>query len=312
MVAVLSIHIHYFPNWVHIREFAYFSFRLEMVYIPVTPTTVGEATRVALFGRDSTSSESASMSAVASTGGPWNGWFWGGGNGDTWAWAKWILFVLFVVFALAVVFGTSIVNKKRHSMGQAPIRGTAWMMPPSYRQSEREYVGNSQRYVEDYVPEYTEEANENDLGYYDERGEFHPNGKAEYIPPPPLEGMDYSSGASGSDGASASELERPERARVRDYTQYAPSDYGQDFTRPTFISDIGEPTFPGYYSNVGSPIAGAPPTSPPIRAAGSNADANANTVEGTRAATTTADDASSPASTDGSIERQEVVVEKHK
>ena len=99
------------------------------------------------------------------------------------------------------------------------IRGTAWMTPPTYRQSERAYNGNGQ-HAEDYVPEYTETANEQDLGYYDERGEFHFNSKSEYIPPPKLETADNTN-------SSPSPIQRPENAFTR-----APTDIEMDFTRP--------------------------------------------------------------------------------
>ena len=88
--------------------------------------------------------------------------------------------IFFIVALLILLFSTAKVNRRRRIMGQAPIRGTAWLTPPTYRQSERDYNG-TQRCVEDYVSEYTETANENDLGFYDERGEFHPNGKTEYL-----------------------------------------------------------------------------------------------------------------------------------
>ncbi|EGA75639.1 Rcr2p [Saccharomyces cerevisiae AWRI796] len=98
-------------------------------------------------------------------------------SSSSWRWGRWYFFYFFSIVALLILlFSTAKVNRRRRIMGQAPIRGTAWLTPPTYRQSERDYNG-TQRCVEDYVPEYTETANENDLGFYDERGEFHPNGK---------------------------------------------------------------------------------------------------------------------------------------
>lgn len=154
---------------------------------------------------------------------------------SAWNWGRWILFVIFIAFILILVFCTARVNRRRRVMGQAPIRGTSWLTPPSYRQSERQYVGNTQQYVEDYVPEYTENTNENDLGYYDERGEFHSNGKTEYIPPPKL----------ASDNASDS-LERPNPVMVREPMG---SDMDLDFNRPTFQKNNNLNTFPGYFNN---------------------------------------------------------------
>ncbi|KAH3901057.1 Rcr1p SCDLUD_002531 [Saccharomycodes ludwigii] len=127
--------------------------------------------------------------------------FWDDGDGDGdymnshWEWARWIFFVLFVVAVIFIILGTIRANIMRARRGQAPIRGTSWMTPPSYLQSQQEYnrtTHNSRRTRrgrnEDYVPAYTQEANENDLGYYDDKGIFHVNSKAEPLsPPPPLE-----------------------------------------------------------------------------------------------------------------------------
>ncbi|CCD22810.1 Rcr2p NDAI_0A06560 [Naumovozyma dairenensis CBS 421] len=140
-------------------------------------------------------------------------------SSSSWAWGRWILFVIFVVFILILVFCTARVNRRRRVMGQQPIRGTAWLTPPSYRQSERQYNG-SQEYVEDFVPEYTETANDQDLGYYDARGEFHPNSKVDYLPPPQL-GEETLAESSNS-------VERPPNAVVRDRP-----DTDLDFRRPT-------------------------------------------------------------------------------
>lgn len=107
-------------------------------------------------------------------------------NSSSWEWGRWILFVLFLAAFIGFLLFTIFANRRRRELGQRPIRGTAWLTPPSYRQSEQEYVGNSQRVVEDYVPEYTAQTNDNDLGYYDQRGEFHRNSKSEYMPPPDL------------------------------------------------------------------------------------------------------------------------------
>ncbi|CAI4872443.1 CKB_collapsed_G0008950.mRNA.1.CDS.1 [Saccharomyces cerevisiae] len=67
-----------------------------------------------------------------------------------------------------------------------------------------------------------ETANENDLGFYDERGEFHPNGKTEYLAPPPLSEEQASS--------TDKDLQRPVAAVVR-----IPSESEFDFNllRPT-------------------------------------------------------------------------------
>ncbi|SMN20291.1 similar to Saccharomyces cerevisiae YDR003W RCR2 Vacuolar protein that presumably functions within the endosomal-vacuolar trafficking pathway [Maudiozyma saulgeensis] len=165
---------------------------------------------------------------------------------STWRWGRWILFVIFVVFILLLVLCTARANRRRFVRGEAPIRGTSWITPPSYRQSENTYVGNTQRAVVDYVPEYTEEANENDLGYYDERGEFHSNDKTAYIPPPDLE----TSNNNGTNSLSGTPLlERPSPAVLRNTSATSSPDMGLDFSRPNFRTDSNLHTFPGYFNN---------------------------------------------------------------
>ncbi|CAG62778.1 uncharacterized protein GVI51_M10417 [Nakaseomyces glabratus] len=105
----------------------------------------------------------------------------------SWVWGRWILFVIFVVGILLMTLLTFRINRRRTATGRAPIYGTAWMTPPSYRQSERDY-NHTQNYVEEYVPTYTETTNANDLGYYDANGVFHKNAKAEMLQPPALDG----------------------------------------------------------------------------------------------------------------------------
>lgn len=126
-------------------------------------------------------------------------------TGSGWVWGRWILFVIFVVFILGLGLTTLRVNKRRRHLGQAPIRGTAWMTPPSYRQSQRQYNGNPAT-TEDYVPQYTATANDQDLGYYDERGEFHLKSDGQPMPTVVRE--------AGSD--SSDSLERPGAAVTRD------------------------------------------------------------------------------------------------
>lgn len=113
---------------------------------------------------------------------------WGMNCVSEWAWARWILLVFFLVAFGALVFIAIRINMRRSLRGQSMIRGTGWFTPPSYRQSERQYnggAGSAGRREEEYVPVYTERANEQDLGYYDNDGVFHVNSKAEPMPPPP-------------------------------------------------------------------------------------------------------------------------------
>ncbi|GMM58319.1 Rcr2 protein [Maudiozyma humilis] len=163
---------------------------------------------------------------------------------SSWRWGRWILFVIFVAFILVLIIATARANRNRYVRGQAPIRGTAWFTPPSYRQSEREYVGNSQQHVQDFVPQYTETANENDLGYYDERGEFHSNDKTTYVPPPALDTVPPSAAQSPT-------LQRPQPAVTR--PQEVDADDAMDFSRPVFRTDTTN-TFPGYF---GTPASGS-------------------------------------------------------
>ncbi|QID83336.1 resistance to congo red [Saccharomyces pastorianus] len=128
---------------------------------------------------------------------------------------------------------TALLNKRRRRIGRAPIRGTAWLTPPSYRQSQQQQTGTRQQPADDYVPEYTETANEHDLGYYDERGEFHPNDKV--APAPPVQELS---------SESVNSLERPPAAVVH---QTNSSDMEDDLTRPNnrqvpVASDMGGQT----------------------------------------------------------------------
>ncbi|SCV16484.1 related to Protein RCR2 [Nakaseomyces glabratus] len=84
----------------------------------------------------------------------------------SWVWGRWILFVIFVVGILLMTLLTFRINRRRTATGRAPIYGTAWMTPPSYRQDHK-----CQR-----------------SGYYDANGVFHKNAKAEMLQPPALDG----------------------------------------------------------------------------------------------------------------------------
>ncbi|QLL34441.1 hypothetical protein HG536_0G03030 [Torulaspora globosa] len=158
-----------------------------------------------------------------------------------WIWGRWILFVIFVICIIAVGLGTARINRRRRTMGQAPILGTAWMTPPSYRQSQRHYNGPVEG-SEDYVPQYTATANDQDLGYYDEHGEFHLNSKAEAQAPPAMTGETVSD--------SSESLERPRAAVTRD--SYS-SDLDQDFRRyvppPPSDPPMAQPNMPGGFED---------------------------------------------------------------
>lgn len=84
--------------------------------------------------------------------------------------ARWAFFALFLVAIALAIIGTLRVNKARRRKGVAPIYGTSWMTPPAYRANND--TSNNQ---ENYVPTYTATANDADMGYYDQQGNFHQN-----------------------------------------------------------------------------------------------------------------------------------------
>ncbi|CAN3364333.1 hypothetical protein DICA3_E15830 [Diutina catenulata] len=97
--------------------------------------------------------------------------------------ARYAFLAIFIVLIIVVLFGTLRVNKKRAQRGMQPIYGTRWITPPSYRQSQNQYHQPTRPDLDvpgNYVPTYTTEAGEYDMGYYDNQGKFHanPNAKA--------------------------------------------------------------------------------------------------------------------------------------
>lgn len=115
---------------------------------------------------------------------------------NPWKWQKWSLFAIFVVLLFLLVVATLRANYNRIRQGRQPIRGTSWLTPPSYQQSEREYNHddgvhvdrhNNRRQREENIPTYTEELGEEDLGFYDADGVFHENVKGKLISPPDIE-----------------------------------------------------------------------------------------------------------------------------
>ncbi|EGW32894.1 uncharacterized protein SPAPADRAFT_60238 [Spathaspora passalidarum NRRL Y-27907] len=103
---------------------------------------------------------------------------------------RWAFFAIFIVIIAIVLLGTMRINKRRARQGAQPIYGTSWMTPPSYRQSQNQYQQPDHLRDPDlpgaYVPAYTATANEYDMGYYDNTGQYHPNPNAKApIPHPP-------------------------------------------------------------------------------------------------------------------------------
>lgn len=157
---------------------------------------------------------------------------------NPWRWQKWSLFAIFIVLMVLLVAATLRTNYNRIRHGRQPIRGTAWLTPPSYQQSEREYnhddgvhVGrhNNRRQREENIPAYTEEVGEEDLGFYDANGVFHENVKGKMMSPPDITTgaitaplyEEEGAGHIETDGESVFGLERPEhtasRQRIRSY-----------------------------------------------------------------------------------------------
>lgn len=90
--------------------------------------------------------------------------------------ARWAFFAIFIVLLAVLAIGTIRVNRKRSQNGTQPIYGTRWLTPPLYRQSETIHnPGGSDPATGTYVPTYTATANELDMGYYDNSGEYHAN-----------------------------------------------------------------------------------------------------------------------------------------
>lgn len=153
--------------------------------------------------------------------------------------ARWAFFAIFIAVILLVVVGTIRVNKKRYRVGRQPIYGTRWMTPPSYVQSQHQY-NQPRNQNQTYVPPYTAEANEQDMGYYDANGVFHPNPNLKVSNP-------YQEDGSGSN------LNHPpaSHARTTSNAEGVPLQDLDDISRPA-----GPP--PGSSDNI-SPPPGPPP-----------------------------------------------------
>lgn len=178
------------------------------------------------------------------------------GDGGTWATggARWAFFGIFIVLIVIVLLGTLRANKKRSRQGIQPIYGTRWMTPPNYGQSQTQYNQPAQSGDPDvpsaYVPTYTAEANEYDMGYYDTNGKFHanPNAKAAAMAPPqPAHRRNESTSTNGVVGSTLPNITDEERT-----TPLGP---------PPGHAGTGIPGSP-----VGPPP-GAPPGTPPVTSA---------------------------------------------
>ncbi|CAH6719644.1 protein Rcr1p [[Candida] jaroonii] len=185
------------------------------------------------------------------------------GKRDLWSnndGARWALFAIFILIILIVIGGTLKVNKKRTTNGLQPIYGTRWMTPPSYNQSQTQYdqpANGGGDVPTNYVPTYTERANDQDMGYYDNNGEFHPNPNVKNF-------------QSHND---SSFVAHPPESHNRSYSTsngVALDDLDEDLTRPTFRS------------NDVSPPAGPPPNVEPSHAANQTTNPSEHTATPSR------------------------------
>jgi hypothetical protein len=125
------------------------------------------------------------------------------------------------------------INKRRGQQGIEPIRGTAWITPPSYIQA------NQQR-QEPFVPPYTEEANDNDMGYYDNTGAFHVNSKAKEAPAYHLNTLvPDQTGVSAPQAAVTSRSTDPLQSFNRDFNRY----YGNTAVVPQTQQSTGDDVY---------------------------------------------------------------------
>ncbi|OUM52625.1 hypothetical protein BVG19_g1830 [[Candida] boidinii] len=91
---------------------------------------------------------------------------WNDGNGGRWAFFVFVIALIVILFAMVCY-----TNIKRIKRGRAPIRGTNWITPPSYYQSQNVY----QTSTSNQLPVYTANPNPNqDAGFYDKDGIFVP------------------------------------------------------------------------------------------------------------------------------------------
>ncbi|SCV00649.1 LAME_0G11122g1_1 [Lachancea meyersii CBS 8951] len=135
--------------------------------------------------------------------------YYGDSNGSSgWIWGRWLLFIVLAIVILLWVF---LINMRRRKNGVSPMRGTAWLAPPSYGVSQNQY---NMPAGQNPVPEYSATANVNDAGYFDQNGKFHrtPQGPNEAQGP---EGPQGPQGPQGPNDGNYSPS-HPEPAVIRD------------------------------------------------------------------------------------------------
>lgn len=170
-------------------------------------------------------------------------------SNGSWVWGRWLLFALLILAFGIAIFAT---NAHRRKMGNKPIVGTSWLAPPpSYGQvAGGRYNPNNPQLNQQPLPLYTENANQNDLGYYDSEGKFVPTSQqsayydgfplGEQAPNLPTsqhgdsavadDGRSATGAAGAAGGAAETPVARPEPAVTADTTYHRPAGPPPGFT----------------------------------------------------------------------------------
>ncbi|CEP64246.1 resistance to Congo red protein LALA0_S10e05820g [Lachancea lanzarotensis] len=139
-------------------------------------------------------------------------------SSSSWVWGRWLLFI---VLGVGIVLWIFMINVRRRRNGVNPIRGTAWLAPPSYGVSQNQYNLPTDQ---NPVPEYSATANVNDAGFFDQNGKFHRTQDASMQGPPPNADQQQQYG-------NVSSPSQPPPAVVRDDDDYY-SEAAHQFQRP--------------------------------------------------------------------------------
>lgn len=144
--------------------------------------------------------------------------------------ARWAFFALFLVAIAIAIFGTLRVNRARSRRGVQPLYGTSWMTPPAYRPNP-----DNTNNPENYVPTYTATANDADMGYYDNQGNFHQNPNVKNPDPP--QPAHYRTGS----GNYPENYGMPMNTFNANTSQMTNSNTGETSTQNIYLSPAGPP-----------------------------------------------------------------------
>lgn len=189
--------------------------------------------------------------------------------------ARWAFFAIFIAIILLAMIGMIRVNKKRGSNGLQPIYGTRWMTPPSYIQSQSQYNQPRRRdegMPDSYVPTYSEQANDQDMGYYDNNGTFHANPNAKMSTPFQFNNDSsvvdhpnptHTRSSTNADGIPINELPTHDEISEDDLGNISRplGPPPRSTTAETFAPPPGPPPGHGSLTTNDNPSAGAPPSS---------------------------------------------------